>query len=115
MIILFIIPLYGNQRLFRASSLGATAYTNYSDNNSIIPMRKRSNTLYIPSLNTNYSVTPYQYSTLETTLYTTPNTTNSYYYETYEEDTNYQYTNGYIPSGCESGTDYSITTGEPCG
>ncbi len=116
-IALMIIPLYGSRNLFRINSLGATAYTNYSDNNSIIPLRKRSGT-YIPNLDTNYSVAPYKYSNTQTTTsYTTPSTTNSYYYTSYEEDTSYQYTDnyGYTPAGCESGTDYSLTTGEPCG
>lgn len=118
-IIAFIVPLYGNRSFERANSLSATAYVDYSQTN---PTRTTNflgrRDVYIPNLITNYSVSPYGHTNTQTTFYTNPSTTSSYYYTTTYEDTNYQYTDGgygYTPPGCESGTDYSLTTGEPCG
>lgn len=38
-----------------------------------------------------------------------------YYYTTESADTYNDTVEGYVPAGCEGGTDYSTITGEPCG
>lgn len=111
---LMIIPLYPNNGTsLNGRNLGANAYF---DNNNFD---------YI-NLDTNYDVVPFRTSTTRTITETssTPST-QTYYYTTTETVPNlpnensyngsYYYGNGYTPPGCESGTDYSLTTGEPCG
>lgn len=111
---------YGN-------NFGASAYDSgsYGTTNNLDLSIGRSG-VYVPYLRTNYTVSPYRTSNTRTTTtsYTVPSN-NSYSYTTsyqvpdetgyngsYYGNTNYQ---GYVPPGCESGTDYSLTTGEPCG
>ncbi len=90
------------------SSLGASVYPVYDDNNSY--------ELY-PNYPSSVSLTPIGASSTPRTT-----TTKYYYYsypqqDSYYDDTYYGDTadQGYVPSGCESGTDYSLTTGEACG
>lgn len=120
-IVALIIPLYGNGSL-RMSNLGATAYL--GTENIDQGLFRNSRGVYIPVLNTNYPVSAYRTSNTRTITTTseTPSTTQTYYYTTYDngqslpdESGYYEVNYGYTPPGCESGTDYSLTTGEPCG
>lgn len=107
-IVLMIIPLYPKSYI-STRNLGATAFINNEE--AIF----ENNAVGI-NLNTNYPVSAFRTSNTRTITSTTEvptTTTETYYYTTYESnDLDYQ---GYVPSGCESGTDYSLTTGEPCG
>lgn len=115
-IALMIIPLYPKSGVsFSNRNLGATAY--YTDDSFLPSLNNR----YM-HLTTNYPVSAFRTSntrTITTDSYTIP-TTQSYTYTTYQTEGDYSTTTsynnqGYIPAGCESGTDYSLTTGEPCG
>lgn len=94
---------------YRGNDLGATAYNaDYSGSptNSFFDLRPQQP--YQAIINRTYD-NPIIETTTQTTYYTT--TTEQSYSDNYY----YQDIQGYIPPGCESGTDYSITTGEPCG
>ena len=110
-IALMIIPLYPKNYI-STSNLGATAFI---DNNG-----STSNNANLGIyMNTSYPVSAFRTSNTRTITETTP--TNTYYYTTYQNTSSlpnelgYYGTEGYVPPGCESGTDYSLTTGEPCG
>ncbi len=81
----------------------------------------RNSGVYVPSLYTNYQVTPFRTSTTRSIRTTTLEPSNTYYYTTYQsspslpDESGYYGADGYVPAGCEGGTDYSVTTGEPCG
>lgn len=127
-IALMIVPLYNNRAISGvsytydnsyASNLGATAYNaNYSGTptNSLITLGRRYP--YVPVIQTSYP-TGYQYQyqavpvtpTYKTYTYYTTTTTPS----TTSYDSSYNTYGGYVPAGCEGGTDYSTTTNEPCG
>jgi hypothetical protein len=110
----------GNSRA-NNNSLGANAYNadySGSDNNSIFGTQNNSRYPYqpviirsYPTSNTTYSGTG-SYTTTTTTTMSGQNTDDNYYYYNNNDYSNYQ---GYVPAGCESGADYSFTTGEPCG
>ncbi len=110
-----IIPLYGNGSL-RTSNLGATAYLGTDIVNTNLSFPGNSGT-YIPNLNTNYQVSAFRTSNTQTitTTSSVPTTTQTYYYTTYDNQTTTSGDQGYVPPGCEGGTDYSTTTNEPCG
>lgn len=88
-------------------SLGASVYPVYDDNNSY--------ELY-PNYSSSVSLTPIgntpSYTTTKYYYYEYPQQDSYYYNDTYYNYNTYQ---GYVPPGCESDTDYSLTTGEPCG
>jgi hypothetical protein len=99
--------------------LQANSYSAYSGD--IVPNIKSSG-VYIPVINTNYPVSAFRTSstnTSYTTVYpsSTPTTKTYYYYSTNTNSQNYDTSSdqGYVPAGCEGGTDYSTTTNEPCG
>jgi hypothetical protein len=114
-IALMIIPLYPKSyvttRNLRASAFDSVVSTNQNNANLGIYM------------NTNYNVSDFRTSNTRTITETSsvPTSTKTYYYSTYEnttslpDETGYGSYYGYVPAGCESGTDYSLTTGEPCG
>lgn len=114
-----IIPLYNNRvtsgvsydSSYSANDLGADVYNatySGSPTNSILNINRRYP--YIPVIQTSYPInTSYQYQ--YQTVPTTP-TYKTYTYYTTTSNTDY---GGYVPAGCEGGTDYSTTTGEPCG
>lgn len=95
---------------YRGSDLGASAYNaDYSGSQSNLFFNIGSSRQpYQASINRTYG-NPVIDTTTQTTYYTT--TTEQSYSDNYY----YQDIQGYTPPGCESGTDYSITTGEPCG
>lgn len=101
------------------SSLGASVYPAYNYTNTGNYVQQDD---YWYRSNSNTTSTTYKYDIPVTP--TTTTTTKYYYYsypqgQTYTNDyydyyggTNYQ---GYVPRGCESGTDYSTVDGQPCG
>lgn len=111
---------YGNT--FNPNTLSATAYNaDYSgaQTNSFLNFGSRQP--YQPVINRNY----YPDSYYPTTTYTQPSTKSYYYYystpgtstttTSYTDGYYYGGVQGYVPPGCEGGTDYSTTTNEPCG
>ena len=118
-IVALIIPLYPNSGL-RGNNLGASVYDSFGNVGDNISLRNSG--VYVPALNTNYSVSAYRTSNTRTITTTseTPSATQTYYYTSYDQpslpdESGYYGVQGYTPPGCESGTDYSLTTGEPCG
>lgn len=122
--IALLIPLQSAPRnsSINNSSLGANAYNadySGSESNSIFgtssskypyqPVIIRS----YPTSNTTYSgsTDSYTYTTTTTTTTSGQNPNNTYYYGS----SGYNSYQGYVPAGCENGTDYSLTTEEPCG
>lgn len=104
-----ILGLYGN-RSFKTSDLGASAFLGIEDTN----LNTGSSGVYTPVLNTNYTVSAFRTSNTRsiTTTSSEPTTTRTYYYTDYQTNGDVQ---GYVPVGCENGTDYSTVTNEPCG
>ncbi len=112
---------YGNN--FGASAYDAGSYG--TTNNLDLSISRPG--VYVPYLRTNYTVSPYRTSNTRTTTtsYTVPSNNSYSYYSTSsyqlpdESGYNGSYygsgDQGYVPPGCESGTDYSTTTNEPCG
>ena len=110
-IALMIIPLYPKSYI-SSRGLGANAF------DSVVSTNQNNANLGI-YMNTNYSVGAFRTSNTRTITETSsaPTTTKTYYYTTYDNTADLQDETGYgyVPAGCESGTDYSLTTGEPCG
>jgi hypothetical protein len=115
-IVLMIVPLYPKNYI-DTRNFRATAFTDAQPIS--LTNRTRGINLY-----TNYQITAFRTSNTRTITETssTPTSTNTktYYYTSQDsamsdqsEYYNTDYT--YVPVGCESGTDYSLTTGEPCG
>ncbi len=103
---------------FTGQTLQANSYIQ-TTTPALVTGTQYSSGVYIPNLQTNYPVSAFRTSNTSTitTTSTTPST-NTYYYTTTstgQDYTNYNNAQGYVPAGCESGTDYSLTTGEPCG
>ncbi len=114
-IALMIVPLYPKSYV-GTRSLGANAFDSFGTNQNNANLG-----IY---MNTNYGVSDFRTSNTRTITETNsvPTTNKTYYYTTYEntpnlpDETGYgYYGEGYVPAGCESGVDYSLTTGEPCG
>jgi hypothetical protein len=110
---------YGNN--VNGSTLGATAYNaDYSGapTNSFLNFGSRQP--YQAVVNRSY-YPDYYYPT----TYTQPSTKSYYYYysnpgtstttTSYTDGYYYGDVQGYVPPGCEGGTDYSTITNEPCG
>ena len=101
------------------NNLGASAYDSGSYSYGTVT---NTGGVYLPDIHTSYPLTGYRFNTTtSTSTYTTP-TTKTYYYTTEGQlpdesgyNSTYTYDQGYVPAGCESGTDYSLTTGEACG
>lgn len=94
------------------NSLGATAYPLYDGNND-------DTYWYRTDIDTRTTYTDEVYRTPSTTTttyyYEYPTSVPATYYNPYS-NTGYQYQDqGYVPRGCESGTDYSTVDGQPCG
>ncbi len=115
-IALMIIPLYPKSYI-GTRNLGASAFDGFVSTN-------QNNANLGIYMNTNYSVGAFRTSNTRTITETSsaPTTTKTYYYTTYDnanlpDESGYYGSGGYgyVPAGCESGTDYSLTTGEPCG
>ncbi len=113
---------YGNN--INGGTLGATAYNaDYSGAPTSSFLNLGSRQPYQPVINRSY-YPEYYYGTSATT-YTQPSTKSYYYYyyntpgttttTTSYNDGYYGTDQGYVPAGCENGTDYSTTTNEPCG
>ena len=99
------------------------AMASYSFNNPLSATAFQDNQYYYP--NTYYP----SYNTTSTTYRTVPapttlgrSYTTTQYYTTYGDigtdgayDDNSSIIQGYVPAGCEGGTDYSTITNEPCG
>jgi hypothetical protein len=99
--------------------LQANSYSAYSGD--VVPNINYSD-VYIPVINTNYPVSAFRTSATRSVYnaIAPKTTTKTYYYTSNTNSQNYDtsYYNGdqgYVPAGCESGTDYSLATGEPCG
>jgi hypothetical protein len=114
-IALMIIPLYPKSYI-SSRNLGANVF------DSVVSTNQNNANLGI-YMNTNYGVSAFRTSNTRTITETSSaptTTTKTYYYSTYDntaslpDETGY-YGGDYVPAGCESGTDYSLTTGEPCG
>lgn len=112
-----ILGLYGNNS-FKANNLGASAFLGIEDTN----LNTSSSGIYTPVLNTNYTVSAFRTSntrSITTTSSGPATTTETYYYTTTEpslpDESGYYPIQGYVPVGCENGTDYSTVTNEPCG
>ena len=111
---LMIIPLYPKAYI-GTRSLGASVFDSFGTNTN--------NSNLGISMNTNYGVSNFITSNTRTITETSsmPTTNKNYYYTTYDnapslpDENGYGSYGGYVPAGCESGTDYSLTTGEPCG
>ena len=106
---------YDNGSRINVSNLGATAYNaDYSgaQTNSFLNFGSRQpyqaviTKSYNPS---SYSGSPSTYGSSSDSDYYYTTETPSY------TTTNYNDVQGYVPPGCENGTDYSTTTNEPCG
>ena len=105
---------YNNGAQLQASAYSDTPYYYQTNTPRIITLGTRSQA-YVPVITRTY--------TTPTTVYTTPSQSTQYTYTTSSylpDETGYNggyyYDNqGYVPPGCEGGTDYSTTTFEPCG
>lgn len=91
-------------------SLAASAYNvDYSGSPRTTLLGVRNNYPYVPVITKSY---------YPNTSYTTPSSYNYYYSTTGGQSytsSSYDTYGGYVPVGCEGGTDYSTVTNEPCG
>ena len=98
---------YSNGAPLQASVYSDTPYYYQTNTPRVLTLGTRSRA-YVPVITRTYAE-PVQptYYTYTTSSYTPDETgyNGGYYYGD----------QGYVPPGCESGTDYSLTTGEPCG
>jgi hypothetical protein len=110
-----------NNSSFPTNLLQANSYSSYSGD---IAPSINSSGVYIPTINTNYPVSAFRTSATRSVYTETPltprTTTRTYYYTSNTNSQNngtsyYNNDGGYVPAGCEGGTDYSTTTNEPCG
>lgn len=107
------------------NSLGASVYPAYDYSNydytNTGNYTKRSDYWYRSNSNTTSTTSTYSIPSTPTTSTTTtyyyeyPTTTASTYYDQYNNNGYSYQPQGYVPVGCENGTDYSTVTNQPCG